>query len=308
MTQDPNNLILFPKTLDYYQFELTAMLEQERYAEAIRLLRFLLRCQTEDSRLLQEWTALLEWLEAGGFTGLDDSSDLAEPTDSEDEPDEDERVLLRQHLAERTRQDKGYAGKLLEELKAGTLERQFIALDQLALIADRETAANLIQWLTQSRAHPFVRFRILQIAAQAGLHGTLTLPLPNELITVELERTPVLFDQFPQPVREVHVRVEAQTGVSDATAAYFAEQTWRQFLAFSYGTNLYRSLSEMTDAEIDCWAAALHGTVVKALTGEPPNGSELRDMYGITPEFKQYREEAAARLAEFFDSALGSPS
>ena len=54
--------MLLPKTIDFYQIEITRMLETERYEEAIALLRFLAKCDSGDIRTNEEWLALLAWL------------------------------------------------------------------------------------------------------------------------------------------------------------------------------------------------------------------------------------------------------
>ena len=59
-TEHNNNIVLFPKTLDYYQIQLTVMLENERYGEAMKLLHFLLQCQGQEERHYDEWQALLD--------------------------------------------------------------------------------------------------------------------------------------------------------------------------------------------------------------------------------------------------------
>lgn len=63
-TAHNNKIVLFPKTLDYYQIQLTVMLENERYVEAMDMLRFLPQCQGQDERHYDEWRASLEWSQA----------------------------------------------------------------------------------------------------------------------------------------------------------------------------------------------------------------------------------------------------
>ncbi|GJM79232.1 hypothetical protein HMSSN139_17280 [Paenibacillus sp. HMSSN-139] len=82
---------MFPKTLDYYQIELTRMLETERYGEAVELLQFLLQCQGEDPRHYEEWQALLDWL-LGAFPAL--KNGMPDPQGFEEE-EETEEMLAR---------------------------------------------------------------------------------------------------------------------------------------------------------------------------------------------------------------------
>lgn len=61
---EKGNVILLPRTIDYYQMRLTRLLETDRFAEAAELLRFLLQCRTDDERTVEEWRMLLEWMES----------------------------------------------------------------------------------------------------------------------------------------------------------------------------------------------------------------------------------------------------
>ena len=58
-----SNIFLLPNTIDYYQFQITELLERERYGEAKELLKFLLDCRTSETETMEEWRALLDWLE-----------------------------------------------------------------------------------------------------------------------------------------------------------------------------------------------------------------------------------------------------
>ncbi|WP_166240393.1 hypothetical protein [Paenibacillus turpanensis] len=290
-----NNLILFPKALDYYQIELTKMLESERYREAAELLRFLIECKNDDERLNLEWMALLEWL------GTAFPSALKPLAESDAEPESDEREMLRRMLADKSQQDDSYVNKLIYMLDSSSLEKQLIALDQLAHIKQEGLADKLVAWLRPIEAHPFIQFKILQIAAEAGLEGPLTLRRGDELITVEIERTPLLDSHFPKSLMEIVRRVQQVSGIHDPTIAYFAEQTWRQYIAFVYGTNVYALLSHLEDAGIDAWAAALHLILAESVAGEAPR-DEILEYYGVTSDCRLEFENACVELGKFLRS------
>ncbi len=124
--QSNDNVILFPKTVEYYQYELTRLLESEQYGEAIRLLRFLLACQSGDARAREEWQSLLDWLYMM-------FPDLIFKPESDLEQDLSETDLLREHLSAKGEQSLEYAQKLLESLKEHKdVDKLMLALDQLA--------------------------------------------------------------------------------------------------------------------------------------------------------------------------------
>ena len=101
-----NNVILFPKTHDYYQIELTRMLESERYGEAIALLQFLLTCDGEDARIREEGDALLQWLVSAFPEAERDARELDIPeglagwtkSTAEEESEETEQDILRRQF------------------------------------------------------------------------------------------------------------------------------------------------------------------------------------------------------------------
>ena len=104
MTDNPkDNIILFPKTIEYYQIQLTRMLESERYEEAVQLLEFLLNCKGEHTAVYEEWSMLLEWLQ----TQL---SDMEWQDVTEDD-------LIDENIRNKIKQDHLYIERLLDTLK-----------------------------------------------------------------------------------------------------------------------------------------------------------------------------------------------
>lgn len=94
-TEHNNNIVLFPKTLDYYQIQLTVMLENERYGEAMKLLHFLLQCQGQEERHYDEWRALLEWLQAAFPQYEETSPAVLEEREEEEEISEEDMARQR---------------------------------------------------------------------------------------------------------------------------------------------------------------------------------------------------------------------
>ncbi|WP_199618423.1 hypothetical protein [Paenibacillus alkalitolerans] len=288
-------VILFPKTLDYYQIQLTKMLEAEAYGDAIRLLRFLLDCKTGDERTENEWSTLLEWLR----NQFPDAEAEAERHET-DEAEVGEEELLRRTVSAKSSNDRTYAKRLLDAIHHSSLDKQLLALDQLAYVEDPDIGRQLLQKLQGNALHPFVVFKLLQTLCKLGVQGEATFGKLGEIVTVDIEKTPLSSEYFPPPLPEVSERVQQFAEVIDPTLSYFANQTWREFLAYCYGNSLYRELTHMTEESVDVWAAALHLTVTEAMYGEDGTSSEVLDIYGITEMLVPPWEQACKALRRFF--------
>ncbi|MBB3131790.1 hypothetical protein FHS19_006514 [Paenibacillus rhizosphaerae] len=296
---------MFPKTLDFYQIQLTVMLENERYGEAMELLRFLLQCQGQDERHYEEWQALLEWLEAafpqymnhggGQGTGLDSY-------EHEEEPNEEE--MKRQNVRAKLAEDHHYADKLLHTAMEEPLSEQtMLALEQLSYLEGSDIDDKLVEWLMQARLHPLLQFRVLQTLRKRGMHGTVQFKRGQEQVSVDMETVPLTPEEFPPQVAMVAERVAAQTEVQEPTLYYFAQELWSQFIMAIYGTEDYRSILDEDDTTIDIWAAALHQIVTESLTGSR-NEEESRAMYGITDTMRFRFEQAYRSFRQFVSAGM----
>ncbi|ULL17890.1 hypothetical protein DVH26_27570 [Paenibacillus sp. H1-7] len=295
-----DNVILFPKTVDYYQFELTRMLENERYGEAISLLRFLLTCRSQDERVEEEWNALLQWLQ----TMFPDETfaDFGAGSDPEDELSE--RDMLREKLILREREDGSYAAKLMESLKdASSLEKQLLALDQLALMEHPELNGQLIDWIKSGEQHPLIQYKTLQTLKLRGVQGLIELHRNGESVLVEIEDTPADFDQFPSIINEIIERIQQVSETNHPALAYFAQETWNEFLAFIYGTYQYRQMLRMDRDAIDAWAAALHLVLLERVF-DSGDKEEILELYGITSELLFQWEQAYRIMQQFASSTF----
>jgi hypothetical protein len=298
-------LILFPKTIDYYQIELTKLLEKEAYGEAIRTLEFLVECRTDDGRANEEWSTLLEWLRSE-FPDAARAADGGDPEDEAygNEPDVAEADLLRGRVTAKASRDKQYAKRLVESLSRGAPEAQLHALEQLGHLEDESVAGALLKKLAEPQLHPFVAFKLLQTLAKLGIEGEATFAKPGEIVTVDIERTPSGPDRFPEPLPFVSDRVREMAEIDDPTIPVFAKQTWEEFLTYAYGSALYRGMHEMDEPALDVWASALHTAVAHAMYGGDV-AEELQDRYGITESLLPAWESAYAALAKFFRDVSG---
>lgn len=299
-TQD--NLVLFPKTLDYYQIQLTRMLESERYGEAKGLLGFLLQCGGEAERHHTEWQALLGWLEAafpeaiadGGLPGIEDDG----------EEEEDAEATLRQRVIDRAAEDPAYLPRLITILfEHEDPEQQLLALGQMAHLPGPEAEDAVRRWLSERERHPLVQFRALQLLRKFGTEGTAVIVRDGEELTLDIDATPLSFEEFPPAVIEVLDRLGRMAEVSDPALSYFADEMWRECVQAAYGSNVFKWMMEADDGAADLWAAALHQHLLEKLHGQ--TGDEwTREQYGITGELR-FRYEQALRWLRNYGSDRG---
>ncbi|MDQ0090834.1 hypothetical protein J2T12_004257 [Paenibacillus anaericanus] len=291
-SDNKDNIVLFPKTLDYYQIELTRMLETERYGEAAELLKFLLQCQGQDPRHYEEWQALLEWLMSAFPQSLNnDDLEIAE--------EEGEEQLARRHMDAKIAEDKDYPKKLLQAVMERPMsEHSFLALEQLTYVDMSEIDETLHLWLNRSELHPLLQYRILQILNRRGSQGLIRFQRGGEEVEVELDQVPLKPADFPPPVQEVLERVEQHTGIHNPTLLYFAQELWYQFIMGVYGTMNYRSILSEGDSILDVWAGALH-TIVSETLSDDKNDEEIRSLYGITDSMRLRYEQAYRSMKQF---------
>ncbi|MDF2717955.1 MAG: hypothetical protein K0R28_4880 [Paenibacillus sp.] len=281
-SSNPDNVILFPKTIEYYQNELTNMLEGERYAEAARLLRFLLRCQSDDPQYKEEWQSLLDWLRATfPHLAADESGVGTEHTERSEDDDEEETEgeLFKRHVRAKAANDSKYTEKLLAMLDPrASAEKQLMALEQLVHLDRRTVGEPLKLWLEESRLHPLVQFRGLQTLRTLGETGTIGIRKLGQSMTLSIGETPLRYEQFPAAARNVLERTKKAMEADQPGLADLAETTWRDFLAFLYGTSVYDELLALDDAGTDVWAAALHHSVQETMLGRSDE-SDLSALY-----------------------------
>lgn len=276
--------------LDHYQIQLTRMLEAEQYGEAKELLRFLLQCQGEDARHYEEWDSLLTWLDMafpeGG--GGESGARAAESGEEEDE------VLLREQLLNPPEQDEAYINQVLYIMQHHPMiDQQMLALERAAYIQKPDIDDVIKTWLLSAEVHPVVQFKALQCLRRRGAAGTLTLDRLGETVELELVETPLSMDEFPEPVSRILERTEQTTEVDDPTLPHFARELWKESLQFLYGTAAYRWMLRDDEGTVDCFAAALHLTLLLTVYGTA-NDDDIRDTYGIT-ESLRFRYEQACR-------------
>jgi len=295
-----DNLVLFPKTLDYYQIQLTVMLESERYGDAMDLLRFLLQCQGQEERYVDEWQALLQWLETAFSPYI--SGEVNEQSFMDNEVDLDEEDLARSKVQGKFAEDADYANKLLSiVMDESWSEQSMLALEQLSYLKGDSIDQALVEWLQTQEIHPLLQYRVLQTLHKRGMQGSVTFNRGQEQIEVDIEIIPLKDSDFPIFVQQIVDRVAEYTEVQEPTLFYFAQELWSQFIRAVYGSNVYLSMQSDEDSIMDIWSAALHQIVSESLTGSR-NEEETRAIYGITDDLR-FRFEQAYRVMKQFVSA-----
>lgn len=271
-----DNIILFPKTIDYYQMEITRMLEGERYREAVELLEFLVHCNSGDPRTDQEWESLLEWLKSM-------QKDI--PRDSEElEPSEDD--LRQQAFSAKEQGDQKYAENLLGLLLEGaSVAKQTLALEQLAYLDHPQINSVLKKWLPDAPLPPMLQFKCLQILRRRGEEGTVSLNKLGESIEPAIQDTPASVEDFPPQIRQIVDRLLSYSEIKQPNLSYFAVETWQEFLAYIYGTSVYNELLDLDTGGADAWACAFHIMLEETMFGSADE-EEKMEKYGITEDLR----------------------
>lgn len=264
---------LLPKTIEYYQEQLTRLLESERFGEATEMLEFLLACHTDDALTLAEWRNLHQWLiTTFGEPGRrPPSPDGRDGGDAGTEEDISERDLRKRQLDAKLAEDPAYVGKLLDIVESkAELDKKMLAVEQLALADHPLIDRTLTRWLEETNLHPLLQFKVLQTLRLRGAEGRVTLRRGGEEVTVSLADTPVELEEYPASIRKVPALVREVCERTDPGIAGFAGQVWQEFLACLYGTSVYKALARMPRRMINIWAASLHAFMVLAVTGDDP--------------------------------------
>ncbi|MBG9734539.1 hypothetical protein [Paenibacillus alvei] len=298
-----NNVILFPKTHDYYQIELTRMLESERYGEAIALLQFLLTCDGEDARIREEWDALLQWLVSAFPEAERDARELDIPeglagwtkSTAEEESEETEQDILRRQFQQKLNADGQYMERLLATLADGEMDdRKLLVLEQLAAAEDAGIEEALVKLLKEEELSSLLQFGILQVLKRRGMHGEIRFPRGQEWLNVRVEDTPLDYTAFPAAAKAPAERVNEAASVREPSLAYFAQELWQQYVKHIYGSSAYEKLCEHGQEESIAWAAALHFIIARMLHIDEE--VEVKQLYGIRNEMRVQYELALRSL------------
>jgi hypothetical protein len=291
-----DNLVLFPKTLDYYQILLTRMLESEHYGDAKSLLMFLLQCGGDAERHHTEWQALLGWLE----NAFPDAQPTGGQLPTEDElPEPSEADWIRQRLEQHSLNNPDYIPTLLKTLQeTDDPEQQLLIIGQLQHLSHEDVEPVLREWLSLQERHPSVQFSALQVLRKQGAVGEVALRRDGETIFLDIEDTPLRFADFPPAIHVVAELVQQSAEVFDPTLAYFAEEMWKECVQTAYGTPIYQSMISDDESSADIWAAALHQVLLEKLHSATDD-HDVRERYGISGTLRFRYEQALRWLRQY---------
>ncbi|WP_224753224.1 hypothetical protein [Paenibacillus terricola] len=283
-----DNVYLFPSMLDHYQIQLTRMLEAEQYSEAKKLIRFLLQCRGEDERHYEEWGNLLSWLEVA----------FPESADERVEEDENEEEEMRRSALKPGEQDESYVKQVLHIIQHHPMpDQQMLALERAIHLDHPDINPAIMEWLSTESVHPAVQFKALQCLKRHGASGMITLDRMDERVELDIESTPLSLEEFPSPVIQALERVEASVDADDPTLPHFARELWKDLLQYLYGTSSYRRMLDDETFNIDCWAAALHLTLLLTVYGKADDDA-TREAYGISEPMRFSYEQACRALRQ----------
>jgi len=292
-----DNLVLFPKTLDYYQIQLTQMLESERYAEAKALLLFLLQCGGEAERHHTEWQALLGWLNAAFPGGASDGFSALPGPDAADDWTEEE--WAREQAEDRSSKDPAYVPRLLRSLsETDDPEQLLLIIGQLLHLKHPDIAPALREWLMGTERHPTLQFKALQALSKQEATGAAIVRRDGQTLELEIDGIPLAYSDFPPAVHTIAWQVRQAAEVSDPTLAYFAEEMWKECVQAAYGTPIYGTMVAGDAGSTDVWAAALHQILLEKLHDRTQD-DEIREHYGITDELRFRYEQALRWLRQY---------
>jgi len=283
------DIFLLPKTVDYYQFQITELLERERFGEVKALLRFLLDCRTSESDALEEWRTLLDWLERE----YPDSGDLEE--------EESESDMLRRMLLAKAEADEKFVEHLLDLVQHSPgVDEKLMAIEQLTYLDHPQINDTLIRWLEQADIPSTLQFTVLQALKKRGVTGEVAILYEGAPLYVRVEETPDGLEAFPQKMQKVLARVKEVSESVFPSLYYFAEPFWLEWLYGIYGTERYEYLLK-EDFDPNVWAAAVHFLVSDRMLGGA-NRDEILEWYGL-PETQWKSFEKAVHTIDSWSAA-----
>lgn len=264
-------IFLLPKTIDYYQFQITELLERERFGEAKELLKFLLECRTTEQSAIEEWRTLLEWLER-------EFPQHAEPEEEETEGD-----MLRRALLARVEADERFVEHLLELVQYSPgVDEKLMAIEQLTYLDHPLINDTLIRWLENAEIPSTIQYSVLQALKKRGVFGEVVILNDGAPLYVRVEDTPDGIEAFPEKLQKVLTRVKQVSESDYPSLIYFAEPFWLEWLYSIYGTERYEYMLR-ENFNPDVWAAALHFMVADRMLGGAQR-DEILEMYGLSGE------------------------
>ena len=242
--------VLLPATVAYYSSQLTEFIERDRVAEAILLLRFLVKCEVlqENEPHKAEWKNALELLES-------------EFPQVADEEIEDEREMRRRVAEMKAENNITYVDQMAVQFLNGG-EQQAFALDQLSLLNYERLTPMLLSWLQEER-DTMIQWMALQVLRQQGLNQPVEFVKHGIKVTMEPSEIPLTEDDYPLAWRQIGYLATEVASHMDAQLADWVGQTWMHVFISQFGTPEYSNWIQQLEAYPNMWACAVHFQVTE---------------------------------------------
>lgn len=246
---------------DYYhilRIHIAALLQSEQYTRLNRILHQVLARPDVPDEIRIECESIAE---ACSVVEGVDVADESDPIDS----------IRRQRANANPAQIQSWIKQMYE----GSLEQQFIALEQLQYVEDDKAGEAVREWLNTDEEDPLLKTLGLKALSRMGQQGKITFRKNGKSMEANLSQIPTCINEFPPPVIRVIQCVE-NTADQDPTLLEFSSRIWMEYL--------YTVFPEIPDIDrSELWAAALHYITGQKLYEEMDVAS-IYSMYRIIEE------------------------
>jgi len=261
-----SNVVFLPQTVQFYENKLAEALQSERYAQAVQLLSGMLAIPATNLNKRREWERLLDGIRAM-FPELGDPAgrrpDIEAHPEAEPFAAIDEETFRIAALSRKINDEPDYADRLLDRLRRPHGKAHFddvlLVLEQLAYADSDQVTPAILNWLSERERHPLLQFRALQTLKQRGVREPVRLPRNDTVVEVDLHGVPTARDEHPAGLIAVFELMREHCEARYPTLAKFLPDIERDFIAYAYGTDAYRELSDAAETgRASLWAAAMH--------------------------------------------------
>ncbi|TCZ75187.1 hypothetical protein E0485_18760 [Paenibacillus albiflavus] len=270
------NVVLMPQTIEHYESELTSLLSNERYDEAVDILRYLMGFSDVDSERRMEWEQLLAWLYMM-YPELQQTSQLGIEDDARAEAE-----LRKQLLGDKWSAESASVLELLHTMEhPSSVDKQLITLDKLAHVGGNQVIHGIRKWLVSREMHPLLQFKALQALKLAGDFEYISIIRSGSEILVNPSDCPLDSSEIPAGIEHIFQTIDHVCEVAEPMIGEFASQMQWDVIATSYGTSLYKAMSNvLNEQEAAVWASALHALLASHIYGGT-QVEQIRELYEI---------------------------
>jgi hypothetical protein len=271
---DTEKLVLLPASINYYNLQLKELIEHERIAEAIQMLRFLVDCtvQPQDEARLVEWQQLLATLEQE-FPQVADEEVL------------DEREMRRRAAQQKAEQDIMYVDQMAAVFLNGG-EQQAFAIEQLSLLNYERLIPMLEGWLKEAEHDPMMQWMVFQVLRKHGYAKPVQFVKDGMAVTISPEQIPTSEDEYPLAWRKVGYLAIEVASQMHVTLVDWIGETWMRMFIYQFGTKQFMPWMEQLEANPSLWACAIHFQLAQMIEDEPNFEAfiEAYNLYEVTEE------------------------